>query len=124
MNWSRLAASSGEKPETPVTLLAGRLRFAWPIEARDETDFHRIIPNQEDDRNGRRRRLGHQRRGRAADGYQDSQTEPNELARECGQALIVAHCPTVLDGDVLALDIAGFAQASAEGSGMSRRFLW
>jgi hypothetical protein len=31
---------------------------------------------------------------------------------------------SVLDGDVLALDIAGFAQSSAERSGMSRRFFW
>jgi len=38
----------------------------------------------------------------------------HKIGRQCGQSIVVAIGPTVLDRRILALDIAGFAQAPME----------
>jgi hypothetical protein len=38
----------------------------------------------------------------------------NQIGRQCGQSIVLILCPAVFDQHILAFDVAGFAQRSAE----------
>src|SRR6516164_3192514 len=86
---------------------------ARPAEARYDAELDRINAEEEDDRNCRGRRLGSECRRRRS-GHDDSQLTANQIGRQSRQPVVLALCPTVFDGDILALDMAGFVEAPSE----------
>jgi len=84
------------------------VRFAARAsEARDKTQLDRVFGNNENDRDGRGRSLGCERRWDSACGnHRDAAV--NQIGRQFRQAMILIVGPAVLDGNVLALDEARF----------------
>ena len=76
---------------------------AGTIEARHQTELYRIVGDAEQDRQFRGRGLSGQRRRFTAQGNKYCYRLVHKLRRLRRQSIILAICPTVLDGDVLAL---------------------
>src|SRR5262249_5320530 len=84
------------------------------VQAADKPEHDWITAIREDDWSARGCRLcclGSVRTPRRGD---HSHMTADEIIGECGQSIVVAIGPTVLDRRILALDIAGFAQALTE----------
>ena len=105
---SRLGTNSVVNRVAPVTLPPGRLR------AGDEAVLDRVAAGLEHDRNGRGRRLGGKRRGRAAGGGDDGDLAAHEFCGQRGQAIVVIIRPAIIDRDVLAFGVAGFGETLME----------
>src|SRR6516165_2820399 len=85
-----------------------------PVQARYEAELDRVNAGQEGNRNCRGRRLG-SKCWRDADSGNHGYLATNQVGRQGRQLIILAWGPAVFDGNVLALGIAGFVQASPEG---------
>ena len=85
-----------------------------PAEARHEPLLDRIAPSCKDDGNSRGRRLRGQDCGLSPGGRDDAHGATDKLRRHRRKSIILAERPPVLNGHVLALDKAAFAQAAAE----------
>jgi hypothetical protein len=93
---------------TPVTVAAR------PIDAGDKAAFDRIVAAREDDRDCTSRLHGGERRIVAAGCGDHGYLTSNEIGRERRQPIQSSLRPAVFDRDVLALDITGLVQATAE----------
>src|SRR5215510_14713844 len=92
---------------------------ARPGKARDQTKRNGVSADAEDNRDRCGRRFGRlSSSGRAGRSDNDDATA-DEVSHERRQAIVSAVQPIVLDNHVLTLDVAGFAEASAERSGMA-----
>ena len=87
---------------------------ARPVEAGDEAELDRIAAGLEHDRNRRGRRLGREAGSGAAGGGDHGNRPADQFGGQRRQPIVLALRPAVFDRDVLALGIAGFAQAFAE----------
>ena len=120
---SRFAASSAMKK-----VYAGHVA-ARPGEAGDKAEFDRVVGDAEDDRNGRGRSLGRERRRGAAGAAITATCRRDQLGRQRRQSVVLALGLAVFDRHVLALDIAGLFSSPGErplsrraiGPGDSRR---
>ena len=87
---------------------------ARPGEAPDKTEFDRVFADAKDDRDGRGRSFGHLgsmvARWRGDNGHATTR----EVSHERRKAIEFALQPVVLHRYVLALEVAGFAEAFAE----------
>jgi len=84
-----------------------------PVQARYDAELDRVNAGQEGDRNCRGRRLGGKCCRDAGSGYHGYLTT-NQIGRQGRLSIVTAVRPMVFDGDVLALDIAGFVEAASE----------
>ena len=101
---------------------AGRIA-ARPGKAGDQAELDRVVASAEGDRDGRGCsfcRLGAEAE---AGGGDHRHAAAHQFGHDCREALVLALHPVVLDGHVLALDVAGFAEAHAERRGVARRVL-
>jgi len=96
---------------------------AGPVEAADHAGLDRINGGEEDDRKCRGRRLGSDCWRDAGSGNHGYLTT-NQIGCQGRQSIILALCPTVFDGDILALDVAGIVQTLAEGGQTEIVGLW
>ena len=87
---------------------------ARPVEAGDETSLDRVAAGAEDDRNCRGRGFGRECRWHAARCGDDGHPAADQIGRQFRQSIVLTLCPAVFDRDVLAFDVAGFAQPFAE----------
>ena len=97
---------------------AGRVA-ARPGEAGDKTKLDRVIADAEDDRDRRCRSFGRER-GHVAGRGDDGHLSADQISHQRRQAIVLALQPVVLDRHVLALDVAGFAEAFAERGHIAR----
>ena len=104
----------GEKRDTGD--IGGRV-----IDAPHKAEFDRVAAGREDDRNASGRRLGRLRHGAAAGRVDHSHLSANEIARQRKQQIMLFAAPAIIDCDVLALGIAGFAQALVKRCQLARR---
>src|SRR5262249_22941331 len=79
------------------------------VEAADKAVLDRIGAGREDDRYRRGHGLGCDRRKNISDYQRDQPT--GEISRQSNQPIRIIFCCTILDHDVLPLDIADFLQA-------------
>src|SRR5262245_56468817 len=87
---------------------------AWLVEAGDEAELDRVAAAHEDDRYGRRRRLG--RNARWGVGRGDHRHLPvYQISHEIRQSIVLVFRPAILDRHTLTLDVAAFAHALPEG---------
>jgi hypothetical protein len=82
----------------------------------------RVSTEAKCDRDRRGRSFGRKRR-RIASRSDNCHATADEVSHERGQAIVLAAEPVVLDNHVLALDVAGFAEAFRERGCMARRTL-
>jgi len=87
---------------------------AWPCEAGDEANLHRVRADANDDRNCLCRCFGRESRGGGPQHYDDSHFATDQLGRQPRQSVVLAVRPPVFRRHVLALDVADFAQALPE----------
>jgi len=87
---------------------------AWPCEAGDEANLHRVRADANDDRNCLCRCFGRESRGGGPQHYDDSHFATDQLGRQPRQSVVLAVRPAVFRRHVLALDVAAFAQAPPE----------
>jgi hypothetical protein len=100
----QLAAEEGH----PRDIAAAR------IEARHQAGIDRIAADHEDDRNRRRRLLGgHRTEGDPAT-HDHGHLPGRQIGRQRRQPIILVLRPSVFDGHILPVDIAGLPQALAE----------
>src|SRR5262245_40757074 len=86
---------------------------AWSVEAGDEAKLNRVTAGCEDDRDRRSRRLGYNcRRGVMRSDHRH--LTAYQIGCEVGQPVVLVLRPAILDHDILALDVAGFANALPE----------
>jgi hypothetical protein len=83
------------------------------VQAGDKSGYDWIGRGAKDDWYGRGRSLGHWRRRGVC--YDDAHLSANQIGCQGRQALVAAFCPAIFNPYVTALDVAGFAQAFAEG---------
>ena len=95
---------------------AGRVA-ARPGKAGDKTQLDRVFADAEDDRDRRGRSFGRKRSRIAAGRGDNGDATADEVGHERRQAIVLALQPVVLHRHVLALDVAGFAEAFTERSG-------
>ena len=112
---SRLGISSTLKGLKPVRLPPGRARLATRPAATGS-----LMPS-EDDRDRRGRNFRGQCRTEIAACHDQIDLAADEIGGQCGQPIIAAFRPAVLDRHVLSLDIAGFAQSLAERGHQGRK---
>ena len=86
------------------------------VEAADQPGLDRIGRDREDNRNRRGRRLGCQRRLRAAARHDYGHLALHEFGGEGRQLVSVSIRPSIFDRHVLAFDQASLLQAAAKGS--------
>ena len=86
---------------------------ARPVEARHDAGPDWVAAIDEDDGNGRRRRLGRQCRGIGV-GHDHHDLAANQIGRQRGQSIVLPLRPAAFDRHVPALDVAGFVQALVE----------
>ena len=108
------------RPASRIKKAHARQIAARTVEAGDESELDRVTTVGKDDRRRRSRRLGRERRDRAA-GRKDSRPPVDEPNRPLVPAAIVLTVrPAVFDRYVLALDVAVFTKASAKRSHVRR----
>ena len=91
-------------------LIAGHVA-ARPVEAGDQARPDRVSAAIEDDRDRRGRRFGRQSGAEAAGRGNHGHLAADQFGRQRRQSIALPVRPTVLDRDILALDIAGFASS-------------
>ena len=96
---------------------------ARPVQAGDKAVLHRIAADCEDDRNRRGGRLGRKCRAKCAACDDHGHLTATRSAASAGKPIVLTFRPAVFDRHVLALDIAGFAEALTERGDRSRA-LW
>jgi hypothetical protein len=84
-----------------------------PSETGKKAKLDRVIANAEDDRDRRRCSFSCARRHGAGRGN-DGHLSANQIGHQSRQAIVLTFYPVVLDGHVLALDVAGFTKPLAE----------
>ena len=92
-----------------------------PVEARHDAGPDRVPAIDEDNGNGRRRRLGRQCRGIGV-GHDHRDLAANQIGRQHGQLLVSPLRPAAFDRHVPALDVTGFVQALVECSNPLREW--
>src|SRR5262245_26799571 len=92
---------------------------ARPGKAGDKTKRDRVSAAAEDDRDRCGRSFGRLNSGGRTGRSDNGDATADEVSHERRQAIVSAVQPIVLDNHVLTLDVAGFAEASAERSGMA-----
>src|SRR5262245_44471694 len=92
---------------------------ARPGKAGDKTKRDRVSAAAEDDRDRCGRSFGRLNSSGRAGRSDNGDATADEVSHERRQAIVSAVQPIVLDNHVLTLDVAGFAEASAERSGMA-----
>src|SRR5262249_41562370 len=105
---SRLAVS----PSSPIWLTPREVA-ARPGEAGDQPVRDRIAAMPEDDGDRRGRAFRGECRRRAA-GQDQIDLATDEIGGQCGQPIVMALRPEVLDRNILYLDVDGFAQSLVE----------
>src|SRR5262245_58890079 len=93
---------------------AGRIA-ARPGKARYQTELHSIFADPEHDRDCRGRGFGRARSNRATGRGDYGYAAADEVGHQRRQPVVLAAEPVVLHRHVLAFDVAGFAEAFAEG---------
>src|SRR4029077_4887669 len=93
---------------------------AWTVEAGDKTNFDRIRPDAEDDRNGRGRGFGRKCRRRAARCGDYGHSAVYQIGGQFRQASVVIVPKAKFDRHVAALGKTGFAEALTESCYNSR----
>ena len=101
------------RPEIDEQAAHARRVASGSVQADDKTQSDRVVRGREYDRNRRRRRLGRPRFSFVRRCYYGHLTT-NQVGRQCRQSIVLTFRPAILDGRVLALDIAGLLQALAE----------
>ena len=91
---------------------------AGTVEARDQAGDNGIDSGRENDGDGSGCRHRSTDGDDAAAGDDDRDLAVDEIGRQCRQPIELAVSPTILDGDVSALDVARFAQAAARSPAM------
>src|SRR5262245_35446559 len=86
---------------------------AGPVETGDEVELNRVAAACEDDRDRRSRRLGYDCRGGVMRSDHRHLTA-YQISCEVGQSVVLVLRPSILDDDILALDVAGFTNALTE----------
>jgi hypothetical protein len=92
---------------------------ARPGKAGDQAMPDRVFADAEGDRDRRGRSFG-RKRSRIAGCSDNGHATADEVSHERRQAIVLAAEPMVLDHHVLALDVAGFAEAFTERGCMAR----
>jgi hypothetical protein len=87
---------------------------AGPIEARDQTELDRVTAGAEDNRNGRGRGLSRAWRNNAAGRGENGNPTTHQISGQFRQSVELALRPAIFDREVLAFDIAQFAQPLAK----------
>ena len=87
---------------------------ARPAEAGDQAELDRIATEHQHDRYRRGRGLCRQCRRKAAACDDRGHLTSDQICRQFRQSIVFIIPPAVFDGDVLALDVAGFFQALSE----------
>src|SRR5262249_28794465 len=105
---SRFAITSAGKKLMPVALPSGRARLAT------RPSLTGSSPGAEDDRDRRSRRFGRERGGVCRRGNHAHLTA-DQISRQLRKPIETAFRPAVLDGHVLALDMARFGEPPVEG---------
>src|SRR5262245_17934223 len=82
---------------------------AWPVELGDQANRRRVGADVEDDWNGSGRRLGCERRWGAARRSDHRHPPAYQISRQFWQPIVLPSCPAVLNPQVLAFEVAGFA---------------
>ena len=90
-------------------------------EAGHEAELDRVAAGRENDRNAGGRRLGRLRISGAAGRHDYVHSAADEIGSERQQQIVLLAAPAIIDGDVLSLDIAGFAQALVKRCQFARR---
>jgi len=100
------------RPQLRVQVADAREVAARAGEARDKSRRHRVDPQLKNDGNRRRGRLGCQGRRQATE-RDHSDLTPNQIGGQRRQSSITILRPARLECHVLAVDVAGFAEAFA-----------
>ena len=87
---------------------------AWPGEGGDKTKLDRVVGDAEHDRDGQGRSFGRNRGSGVPGRRNHGHTTADQVSHQRRQAIILAVKPVVLDLYVLAFDVAGFTEPSAE----------
>jgi hypothetical protein len=82
----------------------------------DKTESDRVFANTEHDRNCGGCILSGNRGGSAARYRNDTHLPIHQISRQLRQPIVSTLCPTILDRDVLTLEVAGFSKTSSEGT--------
>jgi hypothetical protein len=96
---------------------------AWPVEASDETRLDRIDGTVEDNRNCRGCGFGCECRIRGARG-DDGDSAADQIGRQGRQSVIFIVRKAKFDGNVAALNVAGFVQPFAERGHKMGALIW
>jgi len=89
------------------------VRLAWTAQTADEPGADRIADRQEDDGD----RLSHllsRLRGLGGGCNEEVHRDPDKFGRQIGKAIHLEVRPTILNGDVLAVDVTEIAQPLEE----------
>src|SRR5262249_24787440 len=100
---------------------SGRFPIWW-VEAGDKASRNRVDAGGEDNRNGLRGPYHRPHGGCVAADQHDCDAATDEIDRQPGHPVIMALGPTILHGDLAALDEARFGQAAAKCGHVFRPF--
>src|SRR5262249_17824346 len=89
------------------------------IKASHKAEFDRVFTYHDDDWDDRCCGLG-RARGAAAAGEYHRHLTADQIGRQRGQSIVVTLRPTVFDHDILAIDVAGFAERLAKRGNVER----
>jgi hypothetical protein len=97
---------------------------AGPIEAGDETNLDRVCTATKDDRNGRSRGFGRERRRDVSRRDDDGHPSADQIGRQFRQSSGFVLSPAILDRQAPTLNVTGLAQSYAESRNEIGTFLW
>src|SRR6516162_4468459 len=97
---------------------------AGPIEAGDETNPDRVCTATKDDRNGRSRGFGRERRRDVSRCDDDGHPSADQIGRQFRQSSGFVLSPAILDRQAPTLNVTGLAQSYAESRNDIGTFLW
>jgi hypothetical protein len=103
----------------PIEKIHAGRGAARPGQAGDKTSFDRVCTDAENNRDRRGRRFGRDR-NLVAERGDHGHTTADQVSHQRREAIVLALQPVVFDRDVLAFDVAGFAEALAEPGRMAR----
>jgi hypothetical protein len=86
---------------------------AWPSVAGDKPALDWTAARRKNNGDGGGRLLGRKNAGRAR-GHDYIHFEVNQLDRQAWEPTVISFCPSVFDGDVLALNMAQIAERLSE----------
>jgi hypothetical protein len=97
---------------------------AGPIEAGDETNLNRVCAATKDNRNGRSRGFGRERRRDVSRRDDGGHPPADQIGRQFRQLSGFVLSPAILDRQAPTLDVTGFAQSYAESRNEIGTCLW